>query len=96
MLQAFRKLGCNMSFKVHFLFNHLDYFPNVHLGCISEEQGEGFNHDIQEMERRYQGWWNTNMLAVYCWSLKHDLPLQTYKRKCKKRSFLEVQWHKTF
>ena len=65
---------------MHILFNHLDYFLNVHLGSISEEQGEMFNQDIQEMERRYQGRWNTTMLAENCWSLKRDFPLQTYKR----------------
>ena len=27
MLQAFRKLGCNMSLKVNFLFNNFNYFP---------------------------------------------------------------------
>ena len=75
MLQAFHKLGCNMSLNVHFLFNHLHYFLNIHLGSISEEQEEGFHQDIQEMERRYQGGWNTNMLADYCWTLKRDLPL---------------------
>ena len=80
-----------MSLKVHFLFNHSDNFPNVHLGSMSEDQGERFYQDIKEMERRYQGRWNTNMLADYCWSLKRDLPLQTYKRKFKMRSFPEVQ-----
>lgn len=91
MLQAFRKLGCNMSLKVHFLYNHLDYFPKVNLGSISEEQRERFHQDIKEMERRYQGRWDTKMLADYCWCLKRDLPFQTYKRKSKKRSFLETQ-----
>ena len=90
MLQSFRNLGCNMSLKLHFLFNPLDYFPNLHLGSIIEE-GERFHQDIQEMERPYQGRWNTNMLANYCWSLKRDVTLQTYRRKSKKRSFLEVQ-----
>ena len=43
-----------MSLKVHFLFNHLDYFPNVHLGSISEEQEQRFHQDNQEMEIRYK------------------------------------------
>ena len=55
MLQAFRKFVCNMSLKVHFLFNNLDYFSNVHLGSISEEQGKSFHQDILEMVRRCQG-----------------------------------------
>ena len=51
MLDNFKKLGCNMSIKVHFLHSHLDYFP-ANLGDVSEEQGERFHQDIKEMERR--------------------------------------------
>ena len=38
MLDNFKKLGCNMSIKVHFLHSHLDYF-SANLGNVSEEQG---------------------------------------------------------
>ena len=54
LLQAFHNLQCNMSVKVHFLYSHLDYFPE-NLGAISEEQGERFHQDIKVMEKRYQG-----------------------------------------
>ncbi|GFY24534.1 uncharacterized protein TNCV_1015801 [Trichonephila clavipes] len=60
-----------MSVKVHFLLSHLDYFPES-LGAVSEEQGERFHQDIKEMERRYQGRWNVNMMADYCWMLKRE------------------------
>jgi hypothetical protein len=40
-----------MSLKVRFLNAHLDYFPE-NLGAVSEEQGERFHKDIQEMETR--------------------------------------------
>jgi hypothetical protein len=30
---------------------------------VSEEQGERFHQDIKEMEWRYQGRWNVNMIA---------------------------------
>jgi len=88
MLQKYMILGCNMSLKVHFLHSHLNYFP-YNLGAVSEEQGERFHQDIKEMERRYQGRWNVNMLADYCWMLKRDDPHQVYKRKSRKRSFLD-------
>ena len=39
MLSAFRHLGCKMSIKVHFLFSHLDKFPD-NLGAVSDEQRE--------------------------------------------------------
>jgi hypothetical protein len=69
MLDAFKDLGCNMSLKFHFLCLYLDYFPE-NLGSLSEEQGERFHKDVKEIERRYQGRWNINMLAYYCWMLK--------------------------
>ena len=86
MLQKFQKLGCNMSVKVHFLHCHLDLFPE-NFGCVSEEQGERFHQDIKEMEKRYQGKWNVNMIADYCWSLKRDESKSLHKRNSKKRSF---------
>ncbi|GFW16200.1 protocadherin-like wing polarity protein stan [Trichonephila clavipes] len=60
-----------MSVEVHFLHSHLDYFPE-NLGAVSEEQGERFHQDIKEMERRYQGRWNVNMMADYCGMLKRE------------------------
>lgn len=86
MLDKFKNLGCNMSLKVHFLFSHLDYFPE-NLGAVSEEQGERFHQDIKNMEKRYQGRWNVNMMADYCWSLKRDMETDDTKN-VKKRAFL--------
>ena len=83
MLQKFQNLGCNMSLKIHFLFSHLDYFPQ-NLGAVSEEQGERFHQDIKHMEKRYQGRWNVNMMADYCWNLKRDtevLPSQNVPKR---------------
>ena len=79
MLQKFQNLGCNMSLKIHFLFSHLDYFPQ-NLGAVSEEQGERFHQDIKNMENWYQGRWNGNMMA----DLKKDnelLPSQTVPKR---------------
>ncbi|KAL4125789.1 hypothetical protein QTP88_010029 [Uroleucon formosanum] len=57
LLNAYNKLGCRMSLKIHFLHSHLDFFPE-NLGVVSDEQGERFHQDIQLMETRYQGFWN--------------------------------------
>ena len=38
MLTAFRNLDCNMSVKMHYLFSHMDRFPE-NLGSVSDEQG---------------------------------------------------------
>ena len=69
MLKSFESLRCNMSVKVHFLFSHLSSFPE-NLGSVSDEQGERFHQDIKIMEERYQGRWDVNMMADYCWNLK--------------------------
>ena len=63
MLEAYKELGCNMSMKMHFLFSHLDYFPE-NLGFLSEEHGERFHKDVQEFERRYQGRWSISRLCL--------------------------------
>jgi hypothetical protein len=85
-LEKFVALGCAMSLKVHFLNAHLDYFPE-NRGAVSEKQGERFPQDTKEMETRYQGRWNVNMMEDYCWLLHRDDPQATYKRKSTKRSF---------
>ena len=74
-----------MSIKVHFLFSHLDEFPE-NLGTVSDEQGERFHQDIKVMEERYQGRWDVNMIADYCWNLKRDITTANHRRKTRKRS----------
>ena len=86
LLVSLQELGCNMSVKVHFLHSHLDYFPE-NLGAMSEEQGERFHQDLKTMEKRYQGRWNENMMADYCWCLKRDIT-GTYSRRALKRKFI--------
>lgn len=88
LLNKFHKLGCNMSIKLHFLDSHLDFFPE-NLGDFSEEQGERFHQDIKNMETRYQGRWNVNMMADYCWSIKRDVPDAIHKKITPRRSFTE-------
>jgi len=76
MLINFKNLGCLMSLKVHFLHSHLDYFPE-NLGDLSEEQGERSHQDMKKIERRYQGYWDENMLSDYYWTLKRETKLLT-------------------
>jgi len=87
MLTAFRNLGCNMSIKMHYLFSHMDQFPE-NLGSMSDEQGERFHQDMKEMETRYQGRWDAVMMADYCWTLKRDIPTAEHSRSSKKRKFM--------
>jgi hypothetical protein len=87
LISTYHVIGANMSIKMHFLFSHLDRFPE-NLGDVSDEQGERFHQDIKEMETRYQGRWDDVMMADYCWSLKRDTPLAHHSRSAKKRKFL--------
>jgi hypothetical protein len=84
-LDKFKLLGCKMILKLHFLASHLDYFP-PNLGAVSEQQGERFHQDMKDVERRYQGRWDENMMADYCWliarddaSREHSRASRTYK-----------------
>ena len=52
MLSALGQLGANISINVHFLFSHLERFPD-NLEDYSEYQGERFQQDIKVMEERY-------------------------------------------
>ncbi|KAL6461808.1 hypothetical protein MHYP_G00299530 [Metynnis hypsauchen] len=80
MLISFKRMGCRMSLMIHFLHSHLDFFP-PNLGDVSDEYGERFHQDISEMETRYQGHYNTNMMGDYCWFLQRETSVKR-KSKC--------------
>ena len=82
-LNSYEQLGCNTSVKVNFLHSHANYFPE-NLGAMSEEHEERFQQDIKTMDNRYQGRWNTNMMADYCWCLKREVTGRSYSRKAQK------------
>ena len=87
MIDNYRKAGCKMSLKVHFLNSHLDFFPD-NCGQFSEQQGERFHQDISVMENRYKGKWNTQMMADYCWGLiREDKTAHRRKPQSKTVSF---------
>ena len=49
MLMKYKDMGYSMNLKAHFLYSHLDYFPE-NIGAVNEEQGKRFHQDIKEME----------------------------------------------
>ena len=65
LIKSFHSIGCNMSIELHFLYSHLDKFPE-NLSEVSDGQGERFHQDIKTMEKRYQGRWDRKMMAYYC------------------------------
>jgi hypothetical protein len=91
MFDKFKLLSFKMSLKLYFLASHIDYFP-PNLGAVSEEQGERFHQDLKDVERRYQGRWDVNMMADYCWSIarddasrEHSATSRTYKSYGKRK-----------
>ncbi|UYV67626.1 hypothetical protein LAZ67_5001400 [Cordylochernes scorpioides] len=44
---------------------------------------------MKVMEKRYQGVWDCQMTAHYCWNLSRDLPEYIYKRKSKRVKFMK-------
>ena len=63
LLAAYKKMGCRMSLKIHFLHSHLQFFPE-NLEAVSDEQDKRLHQDIQTIEKKYQGVWNEGMDAV--------------------------------
>ena len=68
LLQAFKKMGCHMSPKIHLLHSHLQFFQD-NLCDFSDVHGERFHQDIAVIEKRYCGKLTENLLADYCWDL---------------------------
>lgn len=79
-------MGVKMSLKIHFLYSHLDFFPE-NLGQVSDEHGERFHQDLKFFEQNYQGYWDQAMLGDYCWSIIRDTDTNKYKKKAKARHF---------
>lgn len=71
MLDAFHRMNVNMSLKIHFLANHLDFFPE-NCGECSDEQGERFHQDIGSIETRFKGKDFRRLLGEYCWNICRD------------------------
>jgi hypothetical protein len=69
-----------MSLKTHFLYSHLDLFPD-NLGSVSDEHGERFHQDVSTLENRYQAQRGARVLSVYCWIRKRDVPVAKHRKK---------------
>lgn len=86
MISAYHEMGVNMSLKIHFLHNHLDFF-STKLNDFSDEHGERFHEDIATIETRYRGKDVRLLLAEYCWSLCRDTDPELLNRKNKLQKF---------
>ena len=83
LIEEYKKMGCRMSLKLHFLHSHLDFFgPNME--SVSKEYGKRLHHDISNVERRQQGRWSCNMMGNYVWCL-NTIALSVRRRKSRKQ-----------
>lgn len=93
MLEKLRVYRCNMSLKLHLLHSHLDYIPG-NLGAFSEEQGERFHQDLKELEKHCQRYWDVNIMADYCWSVKQEDTSQEHSRTACIHTFMGNRKHR--
>lgn len=87
LLEAFRIMKVNMSLKIHFLYDHLDYFPD-NLGDFSDEHGERFHQELALIEQRYKGKDYRHMMAEYCWSICRSTSQEEHARQSKRSFFV--------
>ena len=64
MLAKFKMLGADMRIKLHYLYNHLDKFPN-NPGDFNEDKDEIFYQDMKLIEEMYQGRCDRHIMADY-------------------------------
>lgn len=86
MINAYAKMGVNMSLKIHFLHNHLEFFPE-NCGAFSDEHGERFHQDIKIIEQRFKGKEFCRMLGEYCWSICRNSSDSEYKRQANRKQY---------
>ena len=81
IIKSYQNMGCCMSAKLHFLCSYLDFFQE-NLGDFSEEHGERFHQDIEPMEKRYKGCWNSATMEDYFWSLARQDKSSDKRKAC--------------
>ena len=86
LVDAYEKMGCSMSLKLHVLHSHIDEFKD-NMGDYSEEQGERFHQDVKSFEERYKGQYNESMMGDYIWNLVCESELTYNRQSHKKTSF---------
>ena len=83
MLSNFQTFGATMKIKVHYLFSHLERFPQN----LSEEQGERFHQDVKTMEERHQERLDGHMMSDYRKTILRVCARQSHNGKSYKRTF---------
>ncbi len=82
----------SQSVKTNLLLFHLDFSQTI-LIKFSDEQGERFYQELDDIEQRFQGKNKINMSAYYCRicrSLEREIEDKFYKRETSFRNSLEL------
>lgn len=85
LVDAYRRMGCRMSLKLHVLHAHLQHFKD-NMGDYSEEHGERFHQDIRSFEERYKGQYNENMMGDYIWNLLRISDMTMHNRQSRRKT----------
>jgi len=72
MLETFRNMGCNTSFKLHFLHSRLAFYFKQTSSVICMVMG--ISPRYPHYVKRYKRTWSPAMLVYYCWQLKREKP----------------------
>lgn len=86
MINAYARMDVNMSLKIHFLHNHLDFFPE-NCGAFSDEHGEHFHQDLKTIEQRFKGKEYCHMLGECCWSICRISADSEHKRRTNRKQY---------
>ena len=71
LVEAYRKMGCRMSLKIHILHTHVDEFKD-NMDDYSEEQSERFQQDVRSFEEGHKGQYNESMMGDYIRNLLRE------------------------
>ena len=78
-----------MTFELHFLQSQFYEFVRK-IGDFSEEEGEKFRQDIQELKSQFEEvGWNISTVTDYCWMLKRETVPEKRRRTPLYMSFEE-------
>ena len=79
-IKSYQNMGCRISAKLLFSYSHLDFFQE-NLGDFSEEHFERFHQDVEPIEKRNKGHWDSAMMGDYIWSV-----IRQDKSGCKRKA----------
>jgi hypothetical protein len=75
LLSSYCALGCTISCNLTWIFSRKIWEPSL------TSTVEGAVRLYPEWKERYNGKWNSEILADYCWMLVQEKPTEDYKRQ---------------